>query len=192
MNRMLVILALLLAPLALHAQSATVKSADGRSSWSVKIDAGKVEAAIGGGEKYVGTSEGDKRRYRRGSDNAAFAEVKSSENGFKLRTPDAKLIWKIKFDAEKIKISDNEENANAFELKLKDEKTKVVDPSGKELGEVKFQADKGKVKVRDAADAERFSAEATQPSAAYGVLLLSTIPEPQRLIIFAEILASKR
>lgn len=189
-----IVLSLLLAPLAHSADppvAIKVAGADGKTAFTVDVGSDKVEVGAGA-ERYVGTTRGDKRDYRRSSDNAAFVEVKASEKGFKLRTPDGKLIWKVKFDADKIKVSDNEENANAYELKLRDDKTKVVDGADKPLGEVKFNAESHKAKVKDAAGAERYSADAPQPSAAYGVLLLTAIPEPQRAILLGEIIARYR
>jgi len=169
----------------------TIKSADGKTSWSVNATAAKVEVNLGA-TSYAGETRGEKRDWRDAA-GKPFAEVKATEKGFKVRSPDGKtLFWKVKFDADKIKISDNEENKNAYELKIKDDKIKVSDGADQPLGEVKHHADSKKAKVKDASGAERFSADAAQPSAAYGVLLLAAIPEPQRAILLAEILARWR
>jgi hypothetical protein len=191
-------LALLLAfvaPLAFadaESTAVTIKSADGKSSYAVTATAAKVQVAIGGAAPYTGETRGDKRDWRDPA-GKPFVEVKATEKGFKLRSPDGKtLYWKVKFDADKIKISDNEENNNAYELKIKDDKIKVSDGADAPLGEVKHHADTKKVKVKDASGAERFSADAAQPSASYGVLLLGAIPEPQRAVLLAEILARYR
>ena len=190
----LALLLALVAPLALadaESTSVTIKSADGKSSYAVEATQAKVEVGIGTA-RYAGATRGDKRDWRDPS-GKPFVEVKATEKGFKLRSPDGKtLLWKVKFDADKIKISDNEENKNAYELKIKDDKVKVVDGADAALGEVKYHADSKKAKVKDASGAERFSADAPQPSAAYGVLLLTAIPEPQRAILLAEILARWR
>ena len=170
----------------------TIKSADGKTSWSVNATAAKVEVNLSATERYAGETRGDKRDWRDAA-GKPFVEVKASEKGFKVRSPDGKtLYWKVKFDADKIKISDNEENKNAYELKIKDDKVKVSDGADQALGEVKHHADAKKAKVKDASGAERFSADAAQPSAAYGVLLLTAIPEPQRAVLLAEILARWR
>jgi hypothetical protein len=44
-------------------------------------------------------------------------EVKPGEGEFKVRRPDGSLLWKIKMDPNKIKISDNEQNLNPIELR---------------------------------------------------------------------------
>jgi uncharacterized protein YkuJ len=128
-----------------------------------------------------------KRKYEPegGSD---IAEVKADDQGFKLRTPDGKLLWKVKIADDKIKISDNEEGQNPYELKFKGDEVKVERNQSK-LGEVKFYRDRQKVKVKDAADAEKYESNTDRYSAMYGVLLLSQVPERERYIIMAELLA---
>lgn len=44
-------------------------------------------------------------------------EVKPGEGEFKVRRPDGSLLWKIKLDPNKIKVSDNEQNLNPIELR---------------------------------------------------------------------------
>lgn len=118
-------------------------------------------------------------------------EVKSNENGFKLRTADGKLLWKVKITPDKIKISNNEENENPFELKAREgNRTKVFGPGDKELGNVRF--DGSKIEVENAAGQRQVTIPASKPSAAYGVLLLEEIPRQERDILIAEILARGR
>jgi hypothetical protein len=117
-------------------------------------------------------------------------EVKISEAGFKVRTPASQLLWKIKVADDKIKVSDNEENLNPWTLKTKyEDKVKVEDPTEREIGEVKFSSETGKTKVKDASDEERYVLQSGKRSAAYGVLLMSGIPEQYRDVILAELLA---
>jgi hypothetical protein len=57
-----------------------------------------------------------KRKYA--LDNGAeVLEVKPGEGEFKVRKPDGSLLWKVKMDPNKIKVSDNEQNLNPIELR---------------------------------------------------------------------------
>jgi len=169
----------------------TLVSADGAKTISITSDGGRVEVSISGGARYIGEADGEKRRYRDAATGAAFVEVKTGDNnGFKVRTPDSKLLWKVKVGADKIKVSDNEENKNPWVLKTKyDDKAKVLDPAEKEIGEVKYYRDSGKAKVKDAAGAELHTSESGRMSPAFGVALMSGIPEEHRLIVMAELIA---
>lgn len=133
-------------------------------------------------------NEKDKRKYE--SENGGrVAEVKPSDDGFKIRTPDGNLLWKVKIAPDKVKVSNNEENNNPFELEWKGRERVKVTLEQNELGEMKFDRDRQKVKVKDAGESEVFESNTERPSAAYGVLLLQTIPQPERYIIMAELLA---
>lgn len=134
------------------------------------------------------TNEKDKRKYEWEGGNRV-AEVKPNDDGFKVRTPDGNLLWKVKISADKIKISNNEENNNPFELKRKEADRVKVTLGKTELGEMKFYGDRQKVKVKDANERELFESNTNHASTAYGVLLLQTIPETERYIIMAELLA---
>lgn len=132
--------------------------------------------------------DSDKRKYAV-EGGSQIAEVKMKDaDGFKVRTNDGKLLWKVKISSDKIKISDNEENQNAFELVKRDDGAKVEQNENK-FGEVKFYKDRQKVKVKDASDKELFDSNTDRYSVAYGVLLLDKIPEELRYIIIAELLA---
>ena len=163
-----------------------IKTPDDQTVVEVKIDSDpKIEY---GGKIVRGAAKGDKRKYTL-EGGSQIAEVKiKDEGGFKVRTNDGKLLWKIKIDADKIKISDNEENQNAFELKKREDGAKIERAETK-LGEVKFYKDRAKIKVKDASDKELFDVNSDKYSVAYGVLALSEIPEDLRFIIFAELLA---
>jgi uncharacterized protein YkuJ len=164
-----------------------VKTPDDKDVVEVKIDANNTKIEYGG--KVVrGETKGEKRKYTF-EGGSQIAEVKTKDaDGFKVRTNDGKLLWKVKIDADKIKISDNEENQNAFEIKKRDDGAKIERAETK-LGEVKFYKDRQKVKVKDANDGELFDSNTDKYSVAFGVLALSEIPEDLRFIIFAELLA---
>jgi hypothetical protein len=168
----------------------TLVSADGAKTITVVSDGSRVEVSLSGGSRFIGERDGDKRRYRNAATGAAFCEVKISDTGFKVRTTDSKLLWKVKVDSDKIKVSDNEENRNPWVLKTKyDDKAKVLDPAEKELGEVKYYRDTGKAKVKDAAGSELHVSESGRMSPAFGVSLMSGVPEDYRLIVMAELLS---
>ncbi len=119
-------------------------------------------------------------------------EVKPSDGGFKVRTPDGTLLWKIKRGEDKIKISDNEENRNPAELKLKDGKVKVYDPAEHLLGEAKFYGDKQRIGIKDAEGRAVYRASGTRAEPFHGVPLIERIPPRERAVIMAELAAPLR
>ncbi len=169
-----------------------VRSAGGSKSITVVEKGNVLEIVLPNGDRLVGDPKGDKRKYRRASGGPQLLEVKAGDGGFKLRTTDGKLLWKVKIAEDKIKVSDNEENANPWSLKTKyEDKVKVVDASEKEVAEVRFYPDK--TKVKSAAGAELWEcASPRRRSAAFGVLALDRIPEEHRAVLMAEILARRR
>jgi hypothetical protein len=169
----------------------TLVSSDGTKTITVMADGGRVEVSISGGARYIGEADGDKRRYRDAATGAAFVEVKSGDNNsFKVRTPDSKLLWKVKVDTDKIKVSDNEENKAPWVLKTKyEDKAKVLSPAEQEIGEVKYYRDSGKAKVKNETGDELFASESGRMSPAFGVAIMSGVPEQYRLIVMAELIA---
>ena len=169
-----------------------VRSSGGSKSITVVEKGNALEIVLPNGDRLVGDPKGDKRKYRRASGGPQLLEVKAGDGGFKLRTTDGKLLWKVKIDTDKIKVSDNEENANPWSLKTKyEDKVKVVDASEKEIAEVRFYPDK--TKVKSAAGVELWEcASPRRRSAAFGVLALDRIPEEHRAVLMAEILARRR
>ena len=169
-----------------------VRSAGGSKSFTVVEKGNAIEVVLPNGDRLVGEPKGDKRKYRRASGGPQLLEVKAGDGGFKLRTTDGKLLWKVKIAEDKIKVSDNEENANPWSLKTKyPDKVKVVDAAEKELAEVRFQPEKTKVKGADGTELWE-SSSSRRRTAAFGVLVLEKIPEEHRAILMAEILARRR
>ncbi len=165
----------------------TIRRADGSEVVVIHRTGENMEIRYGGTVLNGESRESGKRKYRSGNGPVVF-EIKPNENGFKLRTADGALRWKVKISADKIKISDNEENNNPFELKRKEgDRVKVVAPGERELGAVRGTA------VEDANKKELFRIDGGgASSAAYGVLLLDPIPEMQRYILLAELLSRER
>ena len=167
------------APTPAAATGAVVKNTDGAEVLSVREESGGTITIAFDKQTLRGTTrDTGKRKY---GDPTLF-EVKPGDDGFKLRHADGKLLWKVKFKDGKIRISDNEENLNPFELKTAGDRLKVVAPGDRDLGAVRGYD------VEDAAGKKLFTIEG-KPSDAYGVLLLDTIPPPQRYILLAELLS---
>ena len=176
----------------------TVRGADGSEVLSINASGDAVEVSfLENGTKRTlrgEDKESGKRKYSVDGGPVLF-EIKPDDDseGFKLRGPDGKLLWKVKLTPEKIKISDNEENNNPFELKMREgDRLKVVAPGERELGNVRFDRAATKTEIETASGATKFVVEGSRPSRAYGVLLLDSIPEVQRYILAAEILSRGR
>lgn len=164
-----------------------IKTTDDKPVVEISFDASGAKIEFGGKTVRSESKDAEKRKYFNGSTQLAEVKMKDAD-GFKVRTVDGKLLWKVKIDGGKIKISDNEENQNAYELVKRDDGAKIEQNETK-LGEVKFYTDRQKIKVKDASDKELFDGNTDKYSMAYGVLLLDKIPEEQRYIIIAELLA---
>jgi hypothetical protein len=172
------------------AATTVIAPAGGGEPIRITVQGDEIEVQASG-RHVVGQTKGDKRFYHTGSiAGPAFVEVKISDAGFKLRTPDSQLLWKVKVADDKIKVSDNEENLNPWTLKTKyEDKVKVEDPTEREIGEVKFSSETSKTKVKDVGGKELYTLQSGKRSAAYGVLLMSAVPEQYRDVILAELLA---
>jgi hypothetical protein len=164
--------------------SVAIKNSDGAALGQIDIKNNAISLQYGD-NKLVSETKGEKRKYGSAAGQVA-AEVKHSEaDKFKVRTPEGTLIWKIKLDTDKIKISDNEENNNPYSIKRGDGKIKVKAADESELGTIEVKD--GKVVVLAAG--RSFTAETGQLSAAYGVLLMDKISDRDKFIIMAELLA---
>jgi hypothetical protein len=176
------------APASDPSESLTVTTADNSNVVTVTLG-NVVKIAPEGGALLQGELRDNGKRKYTEAGGKVVVEVKSDADAFKVRTPDGRLLWKVKLTDDKIKVSDNEENRNPYELKMKEDKVKVEE-NEQSLGEVKYYADK--IKVKDASDKDMFETRSTRRSAAYGVLLMSRISESERYIIMAELLSRGR
>ena len=171
-----------------YANKVKVKTSDDKDVVEIKFDGGGAKIEFDGKTVKSESKDADKRKYF-GANGSQICEVKLKDaDGFKVRTTDGKLLWKVKIDNDKIKISDNEENQNAFELVKKDDGAKIEQNENK-LGEVKFYKDRQKVKVKDSADKELFDSNTDKYSVSFGVLVLDKIPVELRYVIMAELLS---
>jgi len=165
----------------------TVTNNDGKQIVRILFNGNDVEIEYSG-NKFVGALKGDKRKYTDKS-GTMVAEFKFSEpTKLKLRTPEGQLLWKIKIDTDKIKVSNNEENLNPYQIKMGyPDKVKVLDASEQELGDARFDAVSGKMEITGSEGV--MFVKSDKLSAAYGVLLMSSIPDRDKYIILAELLA---
>ncbi len=177
------------------------KAGDGSEALSIKRykDHDKIELSFEGTTSvFKGRTEiADRVKYKEVAGEAGekqlVAEVKIKPDSVKLVDEKEALIWKIKFNDDKIKISDNEEGNNSCEIKIKSaDKGEVRDQSGNEIGNVRFYGDNGKLKVKDAAGAEILVTKDSQFSLAPGVILFKHIPLAHRAVIISEILRRGR
>ncbi len=128
----------------------------------------------------------DKRKYE--IDGIIVSEVKYKDEGFKVRTADGQLKWKVKLGDDKVKISNNEENNNAFELKLNENnKSKIKrneNGNDREIATAKEQDNK--IIVKSGANTYEIANQTFHK--AYAVLGIDEISEKDCLIILFELL----
>jgi len=161
---------------------------------AISLDGARVETVSGSRGLVLAAESKDtgKRKYYESS-GAQLVEVKSSESGFKVRTPDGKLLWKVKISRHKSKVSDNEENLNAWAVRTDyPEKAKVLDPAENEIGEVHFAPPPGPVRVSNRSGTDVWMIAGTTGSGAWGALLMESVPLEHRAIIAAELLSRRR
>jgi len=168
------------------AQRVTVKNKEGLNIVSFEITSDESIIMFEKGSTLTGQrTKADKSKYI-DNNGDVYAEVKHKESGFKVRTPEGELLWKVKFKDDKIKISDNEENQNPNEVKEREYGYKVyMSGRDKEIGKVKYKD--GKVDIDGEGTDLKIPAE--KNSYAFGVLMLTNIPKEYRYIIMAELLA---
>lgn len=152
------------------------------------IVSGDTITIILDGKKYIGVFKGEKRKYSDES-GKVINEIKFKDEGFKLRTDKGDLIWKIKYDESKIKISDNEENKNPFSINLKSEENAKLKKEDKEIGKIIFNKEKKNIEVTS--DKDSYSIRSDNLNLAYGVLVFYNITELHRYMIAAELLQKK-
>lgn len=173
------------------------KAEDGSEALVIKryADHDKIELNFSGTQSiFKGRTDVKERvKYKEssadGSEKTLVAEVKLKDDSFKLVDANEALIWKVKINDGKVKISDNEDGNNSCEIKVKSaDKGEIRDQAGNEIGNVRFYADNGKLKVKDAAGKEILVTKDSAFSCAPGVILFNHIPLQHRVIIISEIM----
>jgi hypothetical protein len=172
------------------AETVAIKAADGSSAVEVTTGGGSMVLVVtdnGRATEIRPAEKGGARTYQLAS---GAVEVKPSDSGFKLRRAGGALLWKVKIDDDKIKVSNNEENRDPWVLKTKYvDKAKILDPREAEIGEVKFYDDRAKAKVKNGAGADLFESDTKRHTAAIGVLMMKDVPREHQAVIVAELLA---
>ena len=183
---------------AVAAERSLLVNAAGKQALEISQHGETLTIVAAAAPALIGEAHGDaKRKYRQKDGAAVVAEVKLKPEspgegaaGFKVRTPDGKLLWKVKVGGDKIEISADEEGTRPWTLSLKHaDKIKVSDATERALGAVDYRGGKP-ITVQDAGGRTLFDAPAGLRSAAFGVLLIDAIPARERWIVMAEILAA--
>ncbi|TXE11600.1 hypothetical protein FUA26_05905 [Seonamhaeicola algicola] len=118
-------------------------------------------------------TKADKKKYYNTSGNVVF-EIKYKSDGFKLRTANSDLLWKIKLYENKMKISDNEENLNPFEIKFTNTQTAKLVKNDVTLARTSYNSDKNEQIISAENASPEFYNQKYTPS-----LLVLKIPEMQ-------------
>ncbi|TAF67027.1 MAG: hypothetical protein EAZ55_05015 [Cytophagales bacterium] len=162
----------------------TIKDKNGATWVQIAINGDDLTVDIPNKIKLKGVKKDAEKTKYSDEKGTVVAEVKYKDESFKLRTPDGKLLWKVKLSGDKIKISNNEENENPYEIKKKDNNNFKIEYQEKELGKTKFS--------NNVIDIDGIGTDLKVPARqnlfAYGVLLLYDIPETERYILLAELL----
>ncbi len=136
---------------------------------------------------WVHRRKDDKRKAE--SNGTIIAEIKYKEEGFKLRTAEGNLKWKVKINAEKVKISDNEENNNPFEIKIdKDKNTAKVKRNETEIAKATLQNNQLKITANNLTFEFGVAPHQAEQALYAAVLGIETIAVQDRLLLLVELL----
>lgn len=174
----------------LAADSAEIRDASGAVLATLKTGS-VLEAVLGPADRsrvLRGQLRDDGKRAYAQVGGAALGEVKPGDEGFKLKSPDSRLLWKVKLKDGKVKISDNEENARPVVVKVR-EGFLEVENDGVPAGSVRFDAATGLARVLDATGAEVGVVKARGLSAGWALLLVPRVPEAERCVLQLELLS---
>lgn len=127
--------------------------------------------------------EGKRKYYENGT---LTYEVKMSDEGFKLKDSNSKLLWKVKTYPDKIKISNNEENTNPYEIRNNAGTIEI------KKNDVKFSTIKMEGINVMVNDKKAYTLSKNLDTFAVGILSISEIPMDQRIFILAEYLIQKK
>jgi hypothetical protein len=170
-----------------EAKLAAIKVLDAGGNLVASFDTrGSIGLRYGGTTLTTQLLDGQRRYLQNGT---VVFKVNLYDGKVKLKSKSGAMQWQAKFRSGKVKVSDNTEGDNAIELKRKGKDIKVAQGK-RSLGKVKFYSKDKRIKVKGADGKTRFTGKKTGQSAAWGILLIDEIPEPQRYILMAEILAA--
>lgn len=138
----------------------------------------------------VGVLKGDKRKYASGGQ--AVAEVKFADTGFKLKSPDGTLRWKVKYQEDRVKVAADEAKQDALELRPVENGGVKVKRGEEEVARLTADAGGTALKIKSAGGEEAFTASGPLPKVAHGVLALKDVPAVDRAILIGELIAAGR
>ncbi len=133
-------------------------------------------------------SKNGKSKYRDQS-NVNRYEVKYSDDGFKLRDSNGNLLWKLKYKADKIKLSNNEEMKNAYDIKQKGEKI-IVTQNDNPVDSLNLGSGSVPAVIKTSNRTLVISGPTRSP--AFALLRFSSIPAELQMILITEVLLSGR
>ena len=167
-----------------------IQSAGGAPAFQITPGPGDIKvsfAADGQSSSIEGRRHSSgKRKYAKNGQ--LIAEVKPTDSGFKVRSPDGKqLYWKIKREADKVKISDNEQNNHPFVLQSKSDRIEVLGTDGRSLGAVRADSAGHRTVAEDSSGQIQFTVVSDHSNRFLGVALMKEIPVAMRAIILAEL-----
>lgn len=119
-----------------------------------------------------------------------FAEIKFKDDGFKLRDPQGRMLWKVKLYDEKIKISDNEEMNDPFEVKKRGDALAKIYRHDKEIGRIEWNAEVGATIVSNGERSYRLRGPNYSYSTA--LFLIEDIQPEHKLMILTQLISSER
>ena len=151
---------------------------------SLKLQGEEAEIRVGDTKLHGRARKGEKRKYETNGD--VTAEIKYSDDGFKLRSADGQLRWKVKIYDDKIKISNNEDGDNAYQVRESDADKVKVKLNDTEIGAARAKQEGVKISTEDGS--VEFEIENMPLQKAHAVLAIVAIPLPDRIIIFNELL----
>ncbi len=171
-------------------------SITGSSSFVVKDTGNAVlsEVSLGESEVTVSGEEGsltgiikkDKRKYYTSANQMKYA-VKFSDDGFKLRDSNERLLWKVKWYDDKIKLANNEEMNGAYEIKLREQGKIKLEKNNALVSEIRLSEEENAVTI-----ANKYVVEGCGVSLAPAVMLINELKDYEKFILMAEIRAKGR
>ena len=130
--------------------------------------------------------KGDKSKYRN-ENNQNVYEIKYDDDGFKLRTDQGKLLWKLKYKTGKIKIAPNEEMTDPFEIKP-DGNTAVISKNNSTV--VSVNLGEGTIPVIIKTGSRTLMISGPKKNPVLSLMALKDIPDDQKMVLITEVLLS--
>lgn len=122
----------------------------------------------------------------------AFMRASDRSYGFKLETEDTRAVrWKVRLYPDHIKIADNDNDVAPRRIRIESpQKATLAGPNEEDLGEVDF--DGANTVVKTSAGVERFRRATGKLEPAYAMFLFDRMPNTEKYIVIAELIARDR